>query len=98
MGEVGDEGPKFHDEIGAYARERGVERLLALGDLARYASQAFGTDAQHFDDIGGLNQAVEALVTRDTTVLVKGSRFMKMERVVGHLVNQATPEKTQEVH
>lgn len=87
MGEVGNEGPQFHTEIGAYAHERGIERLLTLGELARHAAAAFGAGAQHFDDIDSINQAAEALVSAGTTALVKGSRFMKMERVVGHLVN-----------
>lgn len=87
MGEVGDEGPQFHVEIGAYARDQGIEHLLTLGDLARHASSTFGAKAQHFDDIDSINRAAEALVSADTTALVKGSRFMKMERVVQHLVN-----------
>jgi UDP-N-acetylmuramoyl-tripeptide--D-alanyl-D-alanine ligase len=98
MGEVGNEGPQFHVEVGAYARDRGIEHLLTLGELAVHASNAFGTGARHFDDIGSIKQAVDALVTSDTTVLVKGSRFMKMERVVQHLMNPATPENTQEAH
>jgi UDP-N-acetylmuramoyl-tripeptide--D-alanyl-D-alanine ligase len=98
MGEVGNEGPKFHEEVGMYARDRGIEHLLTLGDLARHASNAFGHGARHFDDIGSINQAVDALVTRDTTVLVKGSRFMKMERTVQHLVNTETSENSKEVH
>ena len=88
MGEVGDEGPQFHVEIGNYARDQGIERLLTLGQLASHASQAFGQGAQHFEDIDSISQAAEALVSADTTTLVKGSRFMKMERVVQHLVNQ----------
>jgi UDP-N-acetylmuramoyl-tripeptide--D-alanyl-D-alanine ligase len=88
MGEVGDEGPQFHVEIGNYAREQGIEHLLTLGELARHASAAFGAGARHFDDIGSINQAAEALVSTGSTTLVKGSRFMKMERVVQHLVNQ----------
>ena len=95
MGEVGSEGPQFHEEVGAYAKARGIDRLLALGELARHSVQAFGAGAQHFADINVLNQAVNALAAADATVLVKGSRFMKMERVVQHLVNQ-TP--VQEAH
>ncbi|HVK95476.1 MAG TPA: UDP-N-acetylmuramoyl-tripeptide--D-alanyl-D-alanine ligase [Noviherbaspirillum sp.] len=88
MGEVGDQGPQFHAEIGAYARDRGIEHLLTLGELAQHASEAFGARAQHFDHIDAIKQASETLITADTTALVKGSRFMKMERVVQHLVNQ----------
>jgi UDP-N-acetylmuramoyl-tripeptide--D-alanyl-D-alanine ligase len=96
MGEVGDDGRRFHEEVGAYARDRGIEHLVAHGDLMRHACHVFGPSARHFDDIGLVNEAVDSLVASDTTVLVKGSRFMKMERVVHHLVNQATNE--QEVH
>ena len=87
MGEVGDEGPQFHVEIGAYARDQGIEHLLTLGELAQHASGAFGKGATHFADIDSITKAAEALITAGTTALVKGSRFMKMERVVQHLVN-----------
>ena len=95
MGEVGNEGPKFHEEVGTYAKVRGIERLLALGKLARHSVQAFGPGGEHFADIDTLNQAADALAVAGTTVLVKGSRFMKMERVVQHLVNHLP---VQEVH
>jgi UDP-N-acetylmuramoyl-tripeptide--D-alanyl-D-alanine ligase len=94
MGEVGSEGRKFHEEIGAYAGGRGVRHLLTLGDLARYSCDAFGARGKHFSDIDAINAALDSLVTPDATVLVKGSRFMKMERVVQHLIGQ----KTQESH
>jgi UDP-N-acetylmuramoyl-tripeptide--D-alanyl-D-alanine ligase len=81
MGEVGPQGPAFHREIGAYARGRGVMRLLALGDAAAHAVQAFGEGGAHFSDVNQLVAAVEG-----RTVLVKGSRFMKMERIVAALV------------
>ncbi len=86
MGEVGNEGCQFHEEIGAYARARGIEHFFSLGDLANHAATAFGAGATHFSDVDSLNQAVEAMLTPGTTVLVKGSRFMKMERVVHYLV------------
>jgi UDP-N-acetylmuramoyl-tripeptide--D-alanyl-D-alanine ligase len=91
MGEVGNEGPKFHEEVGAYAKARGIEHLLLLGDLTRHSLTAFGANAEHFKDVAALNHAVDTLVSADTAVLVKGSRFMKMERVVQHLVNPDTP-------
>jgi UDP-N-acetylmuramoyl-tripeptide--D-alanyl-D-alanine ligase len=92
MGEVGNEGRQFHIEIGAYARGRGIEHLLSLGDLARSASNAFGARGKHYDDMEALNQAIAAMITPQTTVLVKGSRFMKMERVVQHLVDEQIRE------
>ncbi|WP_175692870.1 UDP-N-acetylmuramoyl-tripeptide--D-alanyl-D-alanine ligase [Burkholderia ambifaria] len=89
MGEVGDEGPAFHREIGAYARERGIDALFALGDASRDACTAYGDTARHFGDVGALVTALLAAgYGAQATVLVKGSRYMKMERVVDALTNQ----------
>ncbi|TKC90912.1 UDP-N-acetylmuramoyl-tripeptide--D-alanyl-D-alanine ligase [Trinickia terrae] len=92
MGEVGDHGPEFHREVGAYARERGIHALYALGDASRDACAAFsvGTGgasasqaAHHFDDVSALvAHLLQAGFGAGATLLVKGSRFMKMERVV----------------
>jgi len=82
MGEVGAQGPAFHREIGAYARSRGIETLLATGDLAREAVSAFGKGAMHFADTDALIAAARAAAAPGATLLVKGSRFMRMERVV----------------
>ncbi|MDY7546491.1 UDP-N-acetylmuramoyl-tripeptide--D-alanyl-D-alanine ligase [Glaciimonas sp. CA11.2] len=87
MGEVGNDGPAFHQEIGEYAQQRGITHLLTLGALAIDATKAFGVSAQHFEDIAALIATADSLMTPATTVLVKGSRFMKMERVVAHLVS-----------
>jgi UDP-N-acetylmuramoyl-tripeptide--D-alanyl-D-alanine ligase len=92
MGEVGSEGRKFHEEIGAYARGRGIDHLLTLGELAGDASNAFGARARHHASLESLNDAVSALATPEATVLVKGSRFMRMERVVQHLAVEAVQE------
>ena len=82
MGEVGLQGPQFHAEVGAYARERGVDQLLALGDLAAHAVQAFGRGATHFADVQALTEAARQALPGLGSLLVKGSRFMRMERVV----------------
>ena len=83
MGEVGDHGPAFHREIGAYAKERGIDALYALGDASRDACSAYGADAHHVDDVATLvAQLLQAGFDASATLLVKGSRFMKMERVV----------------
>ncbi len=84
MGEVGSEGVAFHQEIGAYARDRQIDQLYTLGELARHASLAFGSAARHYDDMEQLNDEV-ACAPSGASVLVKGSRFMKMERVVQRL-------------
>ncbi|PFH09186.1 UDP-N-acetylmuramoyl-tripeptide--D-alanyl-D-alanine ligase [Collimonas sp. PA-H2] len=86
MGEVGNDGRQFHHEIGAYAQQRGITQLFTLGEMAAEASVAFGPQARHFTDIAALLAALDVAMTPNTTVLVKGSRFMKMERAVRHLV------------
>jgi UDP-N-acetylmuramoyl-tripeptide--D-alanyl-D-alanine ligase len=81
MGEVGEQGPAFHAEAGAYAQARGIEQLLCSGELMRHALPAF-EGAQHFADVEALMAAVLQQLPGPASVLVKGSRFMRMERVV----------------
>lgn len=85
MGEVGERGVEFHREVGTYARSRGIEVLLATGPAMREACAAFGTGAEHFDDLDALVGRLRACAGPGATVLVKGSRFMRMERVVAAL-------------
>jgi UDP-N-acetylmuramoyl-tripeptide--D-alanyl-D-alanine ligase len=84
MGEVGAQGPAFHAEVGRYAREKGVGTLLALGAATADAVRAFGKEGFHFDRVEELVEQARAA----RTVLVKGSRFMKMERVVAALTGE----------
>ncbi|MCX8004958.1 MAG: UDP-N-acetylmuramoyl-tripeptide--D-alanyl-D-alanine ligase, partial [Burkholderiaceae bacterium] len=93
MGEVGREGPRFHAEVGAYARARGIEHLFALGELSRHAAQAYGAAARHFSEVQALNAAVAQLLPQLASVLVKGSRFMRMERVV-QAIASAYPQES----
>ncbi len=82
MGELGADAAAMHAQIGLAARDAGVDRLLALGELTRETVTAFGAGAMHFERIQELLAELENELTPDTTVLVKGSRFMQMERVV----------------
>ncbi|WP_199032263.1 UDP-N-acetylmuramoyl-tripeptide--D-alanyl-D-alanine ligase [Ralstonia sp. ASV6] len=86
MGEVGSQGPAFHEEIGAYAREHGIDAVLATGELARYTVDAFGAGARHFASAEALIEQGVPDIAPGATVLVKGSRFMRMERIVEALV------------
>ncbi|MFS2135920.1 UDP-N-acetylmuramoyl-tripeptide--D-alanyl-D-alanine ligase [Duganella sp. Dugasp56] len=90
MGEVGTQGPEFHEEIGAYAQTKGIEQVLVTGELALHMK---GASIRHFENFGDLLAAVDAAVTPDATVLIKGSRFMKMERVVQHLIGSQQANK-----
>jgi murE/murF fusion protein len=80
MGEVGDNGPEMHREVGAYARERGIEHLLTLGEATRESARAFGASGVMGTSAEQLCETLCALSAK--SVLVKGSRFMRMERIV----------------
>ncbi len=82
MGELGENAAQFHCEIGIAARELGIEKMFAIGDLSAGAVREFGVGAQHFDNAEALYSALKKELDEQTIVLVKGSRFMKMERVV----------------
>ena len=82
MGEVGLQGSTFHEEVGAYAKQSGVHGLFTLGELAAVAAAAFGDGAQHYTRIEDLLADVDRALGPQTALLVKGSRFMQMERVV----------------
>ena len=100
MGEVGSQGPEFHYEVGAYAAERGIQHLWALGEQTQSSVRGFNefngrngssNTAIHFETIDALNACAATVaelfsegtsVSQPYAVLVKGSRFMRMERVV----------------
>ncbi|CAN5224499.1 UDP-N-acetylmuramoyl-tripeptide--D-alanyl-D-alanine ligase [soil metagenome] len=85
MGEVGDQGPAFHAEVGAYAAERGLQALWTAGSAAADAAVAYGPASQAFNTVSDL---IAALPTAPVAhnILVKGSRFMKMEQIVTALL------------
>lgn len=89
MGELGESAPALHAQVGLAARQAGVERLFGLGDLSKEAVRAFGTGGMHFERIEELLAEVENALAPDVTVLVKGSRAMRMERVVNSLTEEA---------
>jgi UDP-N-acetylmuramoyl-tripeptide--D-alanyl-D-alanine ligase len=81
MGEVGAQGPAFHAEVGAYARQRGIERLWTVGALCVHAAAAYGPGARHFDSVDAMLGALPGAEAA-SAALVKGSKFMHMPRVV----------------
>ena len=96
MGEVGDQGPAFHAEVGQHARERGIEQVFTLGAQSADTSAGFGAGRHFGDDLPALQVAVAAALPDLGSVLVKGSRFMKMERVVEAVTAITQQQKQQQ--
>jgi UDP-N-acetylmuramoyl-tripeptide--D-alanyl-D-alanine ligase len=100
MGEVGTQGAAFHAEVGRYAQASGIEHLITLGELSRDTAKVF-LNAKHCQSMDEVYAQVQARLPMVSTVLVKGSRFMRMERVVQIIqswVNtQSTSSSTTEV-
>ena len=89
MKELGADEIRLHAEVGEGLRKAGVERLFTTGDLCRHTSEAFGAGASWFDSVETLAADVLGQLTSDVNVLVKGSRSMRMERVVEALQQPA---------
>ncbi len=88
MGELGDKAIEFHHDAGIAAKQAGIDRLFTIGDLSINAMQAYGDGALHFESYEALNKSLLELLSKDTTILVKGSRSMQMERVVSTLTEE----------
>jgi UDP-N-acetylmuramoyl-tripeptide--D-alanyl-D-alanine ligase len=85
MRELGDDSARLHAEVGEFARQSGVTRLLAVGDDARHAVDAFGPGATWFSGIDRLVTTAGSGLHAGVTVLVKGSRSNRLERVADAL-------------
>lgn len=83
IGEAGNDVAEIHRQSGVYAKEKGIETLLTLGENMCFAAQAFG--GEHFVSLEALLARAREVIRENSTVLVKGSRFMRMERVVAAL-------------
>ncbi|HYN53285.1 MAG TPA: cyanophycin synthetase, partial [Methylotenera sp.] len=102
MGELGDDAAELHAEIGRYAKNAGVDALLTLGNLSQEMASAFGVGAQHYESVGALVADLTSQMQEKSTVLVKGSRFMAMERIVNEIISKSDSrndiQKNGEVH
>lgn len=85
MGELGPDGAAFHYTIGQQAASSGIDILLALGESSRQAVAGFGRGAEHFSSLDSLLEKAKNCLDEHASILVKGSRFMRMERVVEQL-------------
>jgi len=88
MGEVGAQGPAFHTEVGVHARRCALDQVWCVGELSRHTAHEVGAAVRHFDTVPALIEALDSAPPA-VSILVKGSRFMAMERVVAALVARA---------
>jgi UDP-N-acetylmuramoyl-tripeptide--D-alanyl-D-alanine ligase len=93
MGEVGTQGAAFHAEVGRYAQASGIEHLITLGELSRDTAKVF-LNAKHCQSMDEVYAQVQARLPMVNTVLVKGSRFMRMERVVQTIQSWVNTQST----
>lgn len=98
MGELGAAAVRMHTEIGDYIRAAGLDGLFALGKLTEHTVMQLAANAWHFDDPVELADELRKHMDAHTTVLVKGSRFMKMERVVEQIAVGFDADKRAETH
>ena len=90
MAELGDDAPLYHQQVGAYAKQQGIDELYSYGVLSKYASDEFAKPQRHFSSREQLLQQLQAGLTntsQKTTIVVKGSRSSRMELLVQDLVN-----------
>lgn len=92
MGELGKEAAAMHADIGIYAKKAGIHRLYAMGVLSQQAVEAFGEGAKNYATVDALSNDLLSVMNEKSTVLIKGSRFMQMERVVQQIIKQKNGE------
>ena len=88
MAELGDDAPDYHRQVAALVRDYHVDRLLTIGELSRLTTISFGEGAHHHASMDALVASLGESLEPHTTVLVKGSRSMGMERVVAALTSE----------
>lgn len=85
FGELGDISKEIHKQLGKNSKEQGIKRLLTIGTESKYASEQFGTGATHFNDMAVLQKYLETALTSEVTVLIKGSRYMHLDKLADAL-------------
>ena len=82
MLELGTFKKKLHKEIGEYAKSKGINKLIAFGELTKHSIEAFGKNGIFFNDEAKLKDYLRKNITSKNVILIKGSRGMKMERFI----------------
>jgi UDP-N-acetylmuramoyl-tripeptide--D-alanyl-D-alanine ligase len=88
FGELGAESEHLHSQMGADAKNAGIQRLWTVGVQSKNAGETFGAGAQHFDNIAALEAMLKQDITQDVTCLIKGSRFMQLDKLADSLAQE----------
>ena len=88
MAELGTGAPQMHEDCGRHARELGIERLFVLGPAGEWYARGYGRGAERYEDVEAMGRAIARDLGADVTVLVKGSRSARMERIVAALCGE----------
>lgn len=90
MKELGPGSEQFHRAVGGYFAQSGADRLIAIGELARFmaeGAQEAGLDqADYFPTLDAARNALSREVRAGVTILVKASRSMAFEKIVDFLL------------
>ena len=93
MGELGDASAALHEACGARARELRIDRLFTLGPSGADYARGYGATTERYDDADALNRALARELRGGVTVLVKGSRSARMERIVAAQCGETDPQQ-----
>lgn len=93
MKELGQDAEQLHQTCGDKIRAAGIDHLFTFGNLSERATDAFGVNAKHFTEYKALATALQPHLTQDVTVLIKGSRSMRMERILSEIMPDAHLEQ-----
>jgi len=86
FGELGSDSERIHIQMGMDAKQASVKRLWTVGVNSKKACESFGDGAKHFDDVATLESALKQEISKDVTCLIKGSRFMQLDKLADSLV------------
>ncbi|MAJ91451.1 MAG: UDP-N-acetylmuramoyl-tripeptide--D-alanyl-D-alanine ligase [Legionellales bacterium] len=88
MGELGEKAVKFHEDVGIDAKRKNIDGLFTIGKLSMNAAKSFGQGAFHFSSHDELGRALIKILDKNSNILIKGSRAMKMECLIEMLMEK----------
>ena len=82
MKELGTDEIALHREVGAYAKEVGIDMLVAVGPLSEATAEGYGKGAYYYATVERCIDRLKRYLRPGDTILVKASHSMRFERIV----------------